>query len=284
MTPTTPAELTSPTQYQAVPDPDMGQVLVAGDWHGNTAWARTVIDRAARLGINVIVHVGDLAALWPRDTGASFTYKLQRMLQDADMYLVFIDGNHDNHTALRALPRDQDGFGVISTRVKGAGALTRIRWVPRGHRWTWTTPAGRTVRFGGLGGAFSIDWRHRKPGVTWWPGIEEVEPQDITILGDEPLDVLLTHDCPTGAVPPSTMRVPADDDARSRVSRDLLRQAVDATLPTVMFCGHWHTRRTYHLPYVDPVTRVEVLDMDGSAGNVVILDLDDLTCRPALAA
>lgn len=267
------------TDTGALPAPAGGRIVVAGDWHGNTAWAMHVIEQAAALGIDTILHVGDLGVLWPGDTGNSFTFKLQRHLDRYGVWLPFVDGNHDNHTALRALPRGTDGFGVISTRAKGGRQLQRIRWVPRGHRWTWPGAGGRLIRFGALGGAFSVDHEHRRAGKDWWPGIEEVEPEDVLTLGPEPLDVLASHDCPTGAVPRSTMRLDYDDELRSRMSRDRLREAVNATRPRLMFTGHWHQRLVLELDRHDgeEPTTVHVLDMDDAAENWVVLDLETLT-------
>lgn len=266
------------TDLAALPAPAGGRIVVAGDWHGNTAWAMHVIEQAAALGIDTILHVGDLGVLWPGDTGNSFTFKLQRHLDRYGVWLPFVDGNHDNHPALRALPRGTDGFGVISTRAKGGRQLQRIRWVPRGHRWTWPGAGGRLIRFGALGGAFSVDHRHRRAGKDWWPVIEEVEPQDVETLGAGPLDVLVSHDCPTGAVPTSGWELDPGDDAQSKVSRDLLRAAVNATRPRLQFAGHWHQRRVYEMDRYDggEPTAVHVLGMDGQAGNWVVLDLETL--------
>lgn len=120
--------------------------------------------------------------------------------------------------------------------------------------------------------------------------MEEVQPADLDVLGNGPLEVLIAHDTPTGAVPASTFRIPITDEAQSQVSRDLLRRAVDTVRPRLVFCGHWHQRRTFEVPdALDPAkggTIVQMLDMDGGAGNWVVLDLDDLSVndpRRALA-
>src|SRR5665648_904436 len=136
---------------EALSAPAGGRIIVAGDWHGNTLHAMGVIAAAAELGTDTILHVGDLAVLWPGDGGASFTFKLQRELDKHGVRLYLVDGNHDNHTALRALPRDNAGLGVVRTKTKGGGQLDLIRWVPRGHRWTWPGAGGRQVVFGALG-------------------------------------------------------------------------------------------------------------------------------------
>lgn len=107
-----------------------------------------------------------------------------------------------------------------------------------------------------------------------------VAREDLQHLGTEPLDVLISHDCPTGAVPDSTMRIPVGDEAQSKVSRDLLRQAVNTTRAALQFCGHWHQRRTFQIHHPDsPPTVVHVLDMDGTSSNWVVLDLESLEVR-----
>ncbi|WP_159803300.1 hypothetical protein [Arthrobacter zhaoguopingii] len=49
--------------------------------------------------------------------------------------MVFIDGNHDVHLDLRALPLNSEGFGVI---------MEQLLYSRRGHRWQLDG-----VRFGG---------------------------------------------------------------------------------------------------------------------------------------
>ncbi|WP_418606295.1 O-antigen ligase family protein [Georgenia sp. SUBG003] len=53
------------------------------------------------------------------------------------------------------------------------------------------TPKGRQV---GVGGAFSVDRDRRREGMTLWADLEEPTQEDIEQLGDDPLDVLLTHE------------------------------------------------------------------------------------------
>jgi hypothetical protein len=49
-----------------------GRIAVAGDWHGNTAWAVRAVRRMAALlprdGPRVIVHLGDFG-IWPGPEG-----------------------------------------------------------------------------------------------------------------------------------------------------------------------------------------------------------------------
>lgn len=238
-------------------------ILIAGDWHGSTRWMRQVLTCAARDGYKMIVHVGDLKVLWPGEYWPGFigfTAELKDLLEELGLVFIFIDGNHDAHPALRALPLNGDGFGVISDR---------LLYAPRGHRWS----VGG-VRFGALGGAYSIDRYRGVEGRDWF--LEEtVIPDDVEALGTEPLDVLITHDVPAGIdLDKGLMDVPEAIERESYIVRSLLRDAVRASDPRLVFSGHWHQRRTGLMPGSD--TRVHVLDMNGRAGNVVSLDLGTL--------
>lgn len=253
------------------PVPESGSVVIAGDWHGNTQWMRRALRRIHDDGHSLIIHVGDLKALWSMEGPLSdeeqalmpgvdyyekFTAELAGLLEELDLTMLFIDGNHDNHPALRALPIDENGFGTISNRLK---------YIPRGHRFT----IGDT-RFAGLGGAFSIDRRWGSRGIDWWAE-EVITAEDVAALGTEPVDVLITHEVPAGIDVVTTMVLPALVELEANAGRILLLDAVRAVNPRLVFSGHWHQRMSGRIP--GSQTEVHVLDMDGRAGNVVVLNL-----------
>ncbi|WP_354214489.1 metallophosphoesterase [Arthrobacter sp. UYCo732] len=243
---------------------DITKVLVAGDWHGNTRWMRQVLACAARDGYKAIIHVGDLKVLWPDEypdfpEPGCFTADLATDLEELGLVLIFADGNHDAHPILRKLTLNNDGFGVISDR---------LLYAPRGHRWSI-----RGVRFGALGGAYSIDKAFLTPGWDWFEG-EEVVPSDVETLGSATLDVLITHDVPAGIDVETTLRLPEAIERESYIVRSLLRDAVRITEPKLVFSGHWHQRRTGLMPGME--TRAHVLDREFHDGNLVSLDLATL--------
>jgi len=251
------------------------KVVIAGDWHGNLPWMRQALTCAARDGYKVMVHVGDLKVLWKDEypdfpEAGGFTAELARLLEELGLVFIFIDGNHDVHPALRALPLNTDGFGVISDR---------LLYAPRGHRWSLGG-----VRFGALGGAYSIDRYRGTEGWDWFLD-EATVPADVARLGTDPLDVLITHDIPAGIdVDMGFMQVPEAIERESYIVRSLLRDAVRNTEPMLVFSGHWHQRRTGLMPGME--TRVHVLDKEHTAGNLVVLDLESLVVAdyPMVAA
>lgn len=243
---------------------DITKIVTAGDWHGSTRWMRQVLTCAARDGYKVIVHVGDLKVLWYDEypdypEAGGFTAELAGLLEDLGLVFIFVDGNHDVHPKLRALTLNTDGFGVISDR---------LLYAPRGHRWTL-----RGVRFGAIGGAYSIDRYRGKEGLDWF--VDEVTvPDDVEALGTEPLDVLITHDVPAGIDVETMFDLPEAIEREANIVRSLLRDAVRATEPKLVFSGHWHQRRTGLVPGME--ARVHVLDKEFKAGNLVSLDLATL--------
>jgi hypothetical protein len=245
------------------------QILVFGDSHGNAGYVFEMLARAKERGINRVVELGDFG-IWPGPSGVKFRRKVDRRAGQLGINLYAMAGNHDDAAQIDGFEaenrRDEDGMVVL-----GDG----LRWISRGHRWQW-----EGVRFGSLGGAFSIDWQSRTPAVDWWPDAEEVQKADLEKLGTDRLDVLLTHDAPAGGTPNAELDGWPKNDAQSRVSQHLLRIAVEATRPSLVLHGHWHVRHstTLLLNSAEHTVRVEGLasDQEHDGGSWGVLDLSDL--------
>lgn len=244
---------------------DPGRVLLAGDWHGNLAWATGCLRAAADEGCPVVLQLGDFG-LWP---GREDTYldELDRAADSAGVGIVWIDGNHEDHDSLDRWRRHADPAGLVSMRP-------HVTWATRGARWGWSG-----VRFGALGGAVSIDRFLRREGRNWWPQ-EAVSPADVDRLGDEQLDVLATHAAPGAvALPFRPLPLPEPIIEDSRRVRSLLDRAVARTRPRLVVHGHHHLRHRAELPGY----RVEGLahDKSGGPGAWAVLELGpDLTVHP----
>lgn len=234
---------------------DDAPFAVVGDLHGNTVWARHLVRSAGRAGVKILFQVGDLAVCWPGRDKYKFDRRLNDYLAAAQQQLVFVVGNHDNHEELESMPVEEDG--LVHVREN-------ILMLPRGGR---MEHAG--LSFGSLGGAFSVDHHHRKPGIEWWPDAEEVQREDVEKLAaGGPVDVLLTHDAPFQIDLKGDVEIDPEDIEKANRSRHLITEAIERARPANVFCGHWHQRRIYELPE----TRVDVLHMDGSKwGNAVLV-------------
>ncbi len=256
---------------------DARRVVVLGDVHGETTWLRTVIARASDLeGLDVILQVGDFGiGPWPGDTRDKVSWTVGRELAKHSMWMLVTPGNHENHHTLARARRDAAGRIVL-------GREGRLLAYERGHR---ETIGGRA--FGSLGGAISVD-RYaeaaragsRMAGRSWWPE-EEVTQADVDALGDDDLDVLVTHDVPARVPMVGWMRIDPHTLLRAHGVRELLDQAIDRTQPSVVLSGHWHQRVTHDLVRADGgTTRCEVISDEFTIGSAIVLDLTDLSVAP----
>jgi calcineurin-like phosphoesterase family protein len=225
--------------------------------------------------------VGDFG-LWPPDENADrWLLRLDMIVEDAGLDAIhFVDGNHDWHDRLgiyRDLAeRDSDGFLICSP-------ARRVRYADRGHRWTMDG-----LRWGAVGGAFSIDHAGRTRFVSWWPDEQPTEADFERLGRSGELDILLCHEAPTGVFEDEGYPLPPRDQEAADSTRRLIRQAVSRLAPQLLVHGHWHIRRTTELhtrilfdEHFEPrrfSTRVESLaaNINDHADAWLVVDLDGL--------
>jgi len=240
-------------------------VAVAGDWHGNDVWARNVIRSVAKLGVTTVLQLGDFG-IWPGDDGTAYLDAVVAACQQYEVTVMFLDGNHEDFTQLEAAPRDSNGIAHVREHV----------WhLPRALRWRWNG-----IGFAALGGATSLDARFRKSYVDWWPQ-EALRPEQHQRLVDGgSVDVLLTHDSPSGiSIPGLSDQWPPAALDHARQHRRALRDTVDKVQPTHLLHGHFHVAYRDELTLSPSLSTVVVgLDSDGSSydGNAILLDLWEL--------
>lgn len=262
------------------------KLLFAGDWHGDEDWASEAIGRAADTGAAWVVQLGDFGFGFyrlgddPAQPGdwaprCPFARRVSALAVELGVQVVFIDGNHDNPVLLARLAHSRDPAGAEAFVPVEDGLF----WAPRGHRWEWDG-----IRFGALGGAYSIDRRMRTTGLDFWP--EEVTaPADVARLGHDPLDVLVCHDGPT--IPEGFRPLPGASPRKvDQASRDQVATAVERTRPRLVVHGHWHLRYTAERPdggragaaggsgRAAPATRVEGLASNLEHDDRALLALD----------
>lgn len=222
---------------------------VAGDWHGDLAWAVITARSAAREGVTTLLHVGDFGLDWPGPKRARYEFRLNKHLMELGITLIVSGGNHDNWATIQKLPVESDGLATFRSN---------IRVLPRGGR---TEISGLVV--GGLGGAFSVDKFHRTEGKDWWHNEEPTQAEADQLIDAGSVDVLITHDAPAGIPLVSEFDLPPDINLQAEQTRVLLRSVVEALRPAHLFCGHWHQRKIHELEYPDgSVTRIDVLNRE----------------------
>lgn len=210
------------------------KILVIGDSHGNARFLKTVLSQAHDFDqkFEVVVQVGDFG-IWPGWEGEQFLDSVSAMTRRFETKFYFIPGNHEDYDRLDELEAQFPDETFIQIRDE-------LFYIPRGATWEWDG-----VKFGGLGGAISVDqaWRKKQEAETgqriWWPQ-ESVSGAHVTRLGTHRLDVLFTHDVPAGAEPVGHYKMRPDIDALTLPSKTLVAEACRNTNPTYALHGHWH--------------------------------------------
>jgi predicted phosphodiesterase len=240
---------------------DPQSIALAGDWHANTAWARRAIDHAHQLGAQHIVHLGDFGY----DFDPGYLIRVNDALFANDLHLWFIDGNHENFNKLNRYPIEDDGRRHLTSR---------IHHLPRGYRWEW-----HGVRFLAVGGAHSVDRPFRVTDLSWWPQEWLTDDDIANAINGGPVDVLISHDCPTGVDIPgldgNPHGFPELEIMRANEHRQRLATIVAHTKPKMIYHGHYHVAYQTVARLNHGHVQVRGLDCDGTSldDNIAICDL-----------
>jgi predicted phosphodiesterase len=245
-------------------DPDPTRLMIAGDWHGNLPWVERVIRHAATHDVDTILQLGDFGYWVDDGRTASYLSSIEAMLDEADIRLFWLDGNHEDHTRV--------------ADWQDTTQYPRIRYLGRGFRWQWWDKTWMSV-----GGAMSVDKHYRVEGLSWWPQ-EELTDDEVGYAGrDGAVDVVVSHDCPRGVdipgVGPDTKggvrgNWPPDILADAQHHREKLATICRKTAPDWLFHGH------YHIPYASNFEATSVIGLGDDRAfmndHALLLRRDDL--------
>jgi predicted phosphodiesterase len=190
---------------------DSMKILITGDIHNEFGRLNELISRRRP---NMVICCGDFG-YWPNKPWAAPLTNIR--LQGAEK-LLWCDGNHEDHWALRDRETDELAPGVF--------------YMPRGS--TYELPDGRTILF--MGGADSIDKQWRTEGDTWFRE-EIISQKDMMNLPDMKIDIFVTHTCPSELVLDLTKHSPLKREEPSNIALASLRKIYK---PELWFFGHWH--------------------------------------------
>ena len=204
------------------------KIMFAGDIHGNESHLRWLYKHAKKNDVETIIACGDFGYWVHLPFGKRFLSLCANLAEKNEIPLMWIDGNHENHDLLDNL-RDLHGSdNPIPTPNEW------VKWIPRGCRFDIN---GHT--FMGYGGAYSVDWKQRELGRSYWRQ-EVISPYHIDSLSSDKVDVLITHDAPFGKE--LTYK---DDIPVSVYQRELVLEIQDKVSPNLHVCGHHHVRATW---------------------------------------
>jgi len=165
-------------------------------------------------------------------------------LTDRPWTMLFVDGNHENHPLLNALPREEKFGGIVGV------VANNIFHLRRGE--IYTIDNKKILAFGG---AASHDKMHRTEGVSWWPEeipsyadmsrcIESMERHNNRV------DLIVAHTCPQ--VVAQMLMARQGGYLNEDPTQKMLDHIISACDFDHYFCGHFHQNidiGKYHFLY-----------------------------------
>ncbi len=146
---------------------------------------------------DLVVVCGDFGALWSERDLAGGGGALLRWWESQPWTTLFVDGNHENHDLIDALPT-QKRFGAPAHVVPGCSHVVHLM---RGYVYDLPLSGNKTARCLAMGGARSTDRAWRVEGESWWaremPSDEEYDRCTASLeAADWKVDYVLTHELP----------------------------------------------------------------------------------------
>jgi Icc-related predicted phosphoesterase len=181
--------------------PPTNSTLFVGDVHGNFKALATITKTTTA---KQIIVVGDFGYGFPRTFHATFKPKTP---------IAFIRGNHDN-------PSVRKGF----------------KWPGFSYIHDGSFKDGQFF----VGGAYSIDYKQRVPGLDWWPEEELSDHEWESVFAaahkyKAKIHTVVTHDCPWSLYP--RLHAQAIDSRTARGLDELWRLLPEVKL---WIFGHHH--------------------------------------------
>lgn len=166
-------------------------LYVCGDTHGDADIRKLTTKRFDHRGMtrqDYVLICGDFGGVW--DLGSGDDYII-RWFEGKPWTTLFVDGNHENHDVLDAMPVTEWMGGKIHRVSK------HIIHLMRGQVYTLD---GHTVFT--MGGASSHDRQYRREGVNWWARelpaeAEFAEARENLASHGNRVDYVFTHAAPT---------------------------------------------------------------------------------------
>lgn len=223
----------------------MTRFFITGDTHGDIDWhkinTKNFPEQKELTKDDYLIITGDFGGVWFLDKTDAY---IQKNYGQRNFTTLFIDGNHENHAALDAMPVEEWHGGKIHKVTDSIFHLMRGQVYVIGGKTFFT-----------LGGAESSDKLYRKADVSWWarelPSIEEYNEafKNLAKHGYK-VDYILTHCAPEETV--TALGMPFMSIRKLNDLTSMLDTIAQTTSFKAWYFGHYHDDvdfGKYHLMY-----------------------------------
>ena len=205
----------------------MNKIYITGDTHGDQELMRDIITKSAPNSGDTLIICGDFGFLfWNSPDENDYLDRLERL----SITFCFIDGNHENFSAINAYPVEKWNGGKVH-RIR-----RNIFHLMRGQIFNIE---GKT--FFTFGGAYSIDRWRRDRGYSYWdeelPNNEEYHEASRNLAANGmKVDYIITHTVPTSMIHRMGM-IPVAEDMELTGYLEWILHETDFKH---WYAGHWH--------------------------------------------
>lgn len=222
-----------------------GRILITGDTHGDTGALRMLMKQIG--SGDILLIAGDFGyVFYDTPEERSFLTDTDLLLKKKNAYILFVDGNHENHHLLQQYPVEHFCNAKVH-RIR-----PHIIHILRGEILEL-----KGKKFFCFGGAFSIDRAYRRLNESFW--LEELPTDDDLKNGNQNLercgyqvDYIVTHTCPLELIPYLGGYHAAQEEAPLQNYFQWISERVAFTH---WYFGHWHQDRVirdrYRALYLD---------------------------------
>lgn len=202
------------------------KIAFIGDIHGSWRGLNAALD-TIKTDVDEIIQVGDFG-YWPGNI-----HNLEKS-NGFSRPIRFIDGNHEHFEFLKAATSKK----ADSTKPEPIELPGNIIYMPRGSTLTWDG-----IKFGFLGGGWSIDYKMRSPGHDWFPKYEVALQEEADLIPKD-VDFMVTHDCPIKAMKAMNLPDPrifgVTEEEIDHTSQNRMQSVLERIKPTWWVHGHYH--------------------------------------------
>ncbi len=243
----------------------MGKIYVVGDLHSNAMQERKKCnttkwpEQKSLTKDDVLIQLGDFGDIWYHPENSRYKEDLnwQEWWCSKPYTFLVVDGNHENHDMIDALPEMEKWGATVKVLKTKSGEFYVAK---RGEIYFIN---GKKVFT--MGGAQSTDAMARTMGVSWWPQEKPTKAQtdyaqDNLEANDNYVDIVLTHTMPAQLIKYFLHSTMQNEVKFNDSSAEFLGYLWDTIEFEQWHCGHFHmNQREYRrVPFYDEHGKLQI--------------------------
>lgn len=190
-------------------------ILVIGDLHGKFKLLCNYLNSISK-NYDYIFCTGEFG-YWPEFCD----FNDLKLSENTKFY--WCDGNHERHDLIKNICNNEISKNIFYMK---RGSVLTIN--------------DKNILF--FGGANSIDYKNRTPGIDWFPE-ENISINDMNNLPNKKIDIIISHTCPLEF--DISKHFYLYDNKETECNRKYLSEILKMYNPYLWYFGHWHKSMEY---------------------------------------